>query len=100
MNQDLSEDQVNIIRKVEKLLALANAKKGNEAEAAAAAAKAQEMLAQANAIIETYEGQGYSLTLRQLYYQFVARDLLPNSQASYNKLGDLVSRGRMAGLVS
>jgi len=46
--QDLSEDQVNIIRKVEKLLALANAKKGNEAEAAVAAAKAQEMLAAYN----------------------------------------------------
>jgi len=61
---------------------------------------ALDMLAQANQIIEGYEGQGYSLTLRQLYYQFVARDLLPNSQASYNKLGDLISRGRMAGLVS
>lgn len=43
--QDLTEEQVSIIRKVEKLLALANRKKGNEEEAAAAAAKAQEMLA-------------------------------------------------------
>lgn len=47
-NQDLTEEQANIIRKVEKLLALANSKKGNEAEAAVAASKAQEMLAAYN----------------------------------------------------
>ena len=28
----------------------------------------------ANEIIAEYEANGYSLTLRQLYYQFVARD--------------------------
>jgi hypothetical protein len=61
MNQDLSEEQVAIIRKVEKLLALANRQKGNEAEAAAAAAKAQEMLAAYNidmAMVE--QGSGSS----------------------------------------
>ena len=30
---------------------------------------------QANAIIDEYEEQGFALTLRQLYYQFVARGL-------------------------
>lgn len=54
----------------------------------------------ANAIIAEYEGDGLSMTLRQLYYQFVARDVLPNSSQSYNQLKGAVSEGRMAGLVS
>jgi hypothetical protein len=54
----------------------------------------------ANSIIEEYEGQGLTMTLRQLYYQFVARDVLPNSGSSYNQLKGAVSEGRMAGLVS
>lgn len=55
------------------------------------------MLRQADAICRTYLAQGYDLTLRQLYYQFVARDLLPNDQRSYKRLGDIVNRGRLAG---
>ena len=62
--------------------------------------EAMEMIRQANIIIQEYERQNYSLTLRQLYYQFVARDLLPNQQAHYKRLGDVISDGRMAGLIS
>src|SRR5262249_39723187 len=40
----------------------------------------------ANEIIGEYSAQGYSLSLRQLYYQFVARDLLPNTVQSYKRL--------------
>lgn len=54
----------------------------------------------ANQIIDSYDRQGFSLTLRQLYYQFVARDILPNQQASYNRLGTIISDGRLAGLIS
>lgn len=54
----------------------------------------------ANAIIEDYQEQGYDLTLRQLYYQFVARDLLPNRDQSYKRLGSIISDARLAGLVS
>lgn len=54
----------------------------------------------ANAIIAEYEANGLSLTLRQLYYQFVARGYLPNSQRSYDNLGSLISEARLAGLVS
>lgn len=32
------------------------------------------MIDQANEIIEVYQGDGYDLSLRQLYYQFVSRD--------------------------
>lgn len=59
-----------------------------------------ELIARANKIIAEYERQGLSLTLRQLYYQFVARGLLPNSDQSYNRLGSTVSDGRLSGLIS
>jgi len=48
MTQELSPEQQKVIGRVEKLLAMANRKKGNEAEAAVAAAKAQKMLAEYN----------------------------------------------------
>ncbi len=53
-----------------------------------------------NGIIEEYSEMGYTLTLRQLYYQFVARGLIENSERSYKNLGSLVTKGRMAGLIS
>ncbi len=55
---------------------------------------------QANDIIETYLEQGYDLTLRQLYYQFVSRDLIENTQKSYKRLGSIINDARLAGLVS
>lgn len=54
----------------------------------------------ANDIIRDYRKDGLTLTLRQLYYQFVARGYLPNEQKEYNSLGRLISDARMAGLVS
>jgi hypothetical protein len=53
----------------------------------------------ANIIINEYAAQGYDLTLRQLYYQFVARDLLQNKQQNYKLLGTVVSDARRAGLI-
>lgn len=53
----------------------------------------------ANTLIADYAAQGLSLTLRQLYYRFVASDLLPNTSRSYSNLGALVSRARLAGLM-
>jgi hypothetical protein len=58
-----------------------------------------ERIAQANGIIAEYARQGYSLTLRQLYYQFVARGLLKNEQREYKRLGETVNAGRLAGLI-
>lgn len=54
---------------------------------------------QANDIIREYAAQGFSLTLRQLYYQFVARDLIPNQQKAYKRLGSIVNDARLAGLI-
>jgi hypothetical protein len=53
----------------------------------------------AQAIVETYRQQGYTLTLRQLYYQMVSRDLIRNTQKEYSRLGDVVSKARRAGLI-
>jgi hypothetical protein len=52
---------------------------------------AKSQIAQANTIIREYQAQGFDLTLRQLYYQFVSRDLIPNNQKAYNNLGSLIS---------
>lgn len=62
-------------------------------------AASQAMIDKANAIIAEYESQGFALTLRQLYYQFVARDLIPNNMKSYKNLGSVVNDGRLAGLI-
>jgi len=57
------------------------------------------VIEKANEIIADYQRQGFSLTLRQLFYAFVSRDLIPNSDTEYNKLGDIIDRGRLAGLI-
>ncbi len=44
------------------------------------------MINQANAIIAEYQSAGFKLTLRQLYYQFVARDLIENTPENYKLL--------------
>ncbi len=53
----------------------------------------------ANEIIDEYQEKGFTLTLRQLYYQFVARDLLPNKQSEYKRLGSILNDARLAGYV-
>lgn len=58
-----------------------------------------EKINKANEIIADYQSQGYELTLRQLYYQFVSRDLIPNNQKEYKNLGDIINDARLAGLV-
>lgn len=51
----------------------------------------------ADAICADYASQGLSLTLRQLYYQFVARGFLANKQSEYKRLGGIMNDARMAG---
>jgi len=53
----------------------------------------------ANSIIAEYEAEGYDLTLRQLYYQFVARNIIPNTDRDYANLGSIINKARLAGLV-
>lgn len=56
-------------------------------------------LDQINVILEEYVEDGYRLTLRQLYYQLVSRDFIPNKQDEYKKLMNILKKGRMAGIV-
>ena len=57
------------------------------------------VIEQANTIIQQYQDQGFQLTLRQLYYQFVARALIPNTEKSYKRLGNIISDGRRGGMI-
>lgn len=57
------------------------------------------MMRKANQIIEEYKAMGYGLSLRQLYYQFISLDYFPNTEKSYNKLGRVLTDGRMAGII-
>jgi hypothetical protein len=59
--------------------------------------KSLELISTINDILEEYEGQGYRLSLRQLYYQLVARDYIENSVLSYKRIGTIVSDARLAG---
>jgi hypothetical protein len=52
-----------------------------------------------NGILGEYEEQGLTLTLRQLYYQLVARDIIPNTLKEYGRISRLLTDARMAGLV-
>lgn len=61
--------------------------------------KAVDTVNKANLIIEEYATQGYSLTLRQLYYQFVSRGFCPNTNREYQRLSWVISSGRRAGLI-
>lgn len=54
---------------------------------------------QANEIISEYTEAGFTLTLRQLYYQFVARDLIENTFNEYKRLGKIIDAGRQMGLI-
>jgi len=80
----------------------------------------QEIIVQSSSIIEEYSKQGFFLTLRQLYYQFVSRDLFPedrrwswinnkwvkdrfdgtkNADPNYKWLGGIINDARLAGYI-
>lgn len=52
-----------------------------------------------NQVIEEYKIMGYELTLRQAYYQLVARGYIENNERSYKNIGNLINDGRLAGLI-
>ena len=57
------------------------------------------VIERANTIIEEYDAQGFVLTLRQLFYQFVARGWLENTLRSYKNLGTTVRNARDGGFI-
>ena len=57
------------------------------------------VIEQANTIIAEYQARGFTLILRQLFYQFVSRLWLPNKQSEYKRLGSIIADARRAGLI-
>ena len=68
----------------------------------------QYLLGTTDKIMKEYNHLGYKLTLRQMYYQMIARDLFPeewrnkktgtkNNIQNYKRFGVLVNNGRLAG---
>ena len=59
-----------------------------------------ELLGYAKAIIEQYQSDGYTMTLRQLYYRLVATGVIENTERSYKNLGTKITKARLAGMIS
>lgn len=62
-------------------------------------ANSLELIDKTNRILDEYRAQGFVLTLRQLYYQFVARGFIRNRQSEYKRLGSVINDARLAGRV-
>lgn len=61
--------------------------------------KSLELIGLVNDVISEYSAQGYELTLRQVYYQLVARGYIENNERSYKNVGNLINDGRLAGMI-
>ena len=59
----------------------------------------RELLDKMIPIIESYEDKGYRLTVRQLYYQLVARIVIANALSSYQRVSKVTTLGRMQGFI-
>lgn len=57
------------------------------------------LIAYMNALIENYQRQGFTLSVRQLYYQLVARDKIENTEQSYKRIASIINDARLAGLI-
>lgn len=62
-------------------------------------AETERLIDTANGIIGEYLEAGFRLTVRQLYYQLVARDVVPNTIQSYKRVASILNDARVAGLV-
>lgn len=57
------------------------------------------LIEKATQVLNKYAKQGYRLTLKQLFYQFVKEGLIENTIKSYESLSKAISNGRDAGLI-
>lgn len=62
-------------------------------------AKRLGLIGDVNEVLDRYKALGYDLSVRQVYYQLVARDIIPNDTHSYKRLTSLISDGRKAGYI-
>ena len=61
--------------------------------------KTIELLKHIAEICDEYQAKGLLISVRQCYYQCVSRGLCDNSQDEYNKIADVIMKGRLAGLL-
>lgn len=57
----------------------------------------QQILEWVEEVLEEYKG--YRLTVRQMFYQLVARDLIKNDDRNYKRIADVINDGRLAGVL-
>lgn len=57
------------------------------------------LLQRMQSVILHYQAQRIRMTLRQLYYQLVAANIITNQEKSYKKLSEMLTSARMAGFV-
>lgn len=58
-----------------------------------------QLIALVDALISRYQAEGFRLTVRQVYYQLVSRDVIPNTARAYKNLVKLLTQARLAGLI-
>lgn len=58
-----------------------------------------ELIDYINKLIVSYQAQGYTLSVRQLYYQLVARAVVENTEKSYKRVASIINDGRLCGLI-
>ena len=58
-----------------------------------------ELLGKVIKVVEDYKAMEITMTLRQLYYQLVSQNIVPNVQRAYKNLGSLLSKARLGGFV-
>lgn len=61
--------------------------------------RSMELIYTCNEVIQEYQADGLRLTLRQLYYQLVTKNVIPNVERSYKNLSSLVTDARLAGMM-
>jgi hypothetical protein len=58
-----------------------------------------QLISTINLIVNEYQQQGYVLTVRQLYYQLVSRDVIPNTLQEYKRAASIINDAKHAGLI-
>lgn len=59
----------------------------------------EELLEEIKEIVETYFEQDITLTNRQLYYQLVSKDIIPNAQEIYKRICTFLTDARYGGFI-
>lgn len=47
-----------------------------------------------NLVIDEFQSEGYTATLRQIYYQLVQMNIIENTMQSYDNLGILIKKAK------